>query len=336
MKKILAAILISGLMVTTALSNWRRLGNRASYAAQDNADVETGETGFTVTKIGDGVYAALGGDEDPAESNAGFIVGHNGVVVVDTFEDVGAARDLLAAIRKVTNLPIRYVINTHYHFDHVGGNAVFAEAGATILAQRNLRGWVRTENYKFFGADPKPEKRAFVEAFVLPDMTYADAVDIYLGNRLIQVRYMLGHTGGDSVVILPSAKNYTTDIVFGGDLIWQKRVPNLIDASTELWTQTLDKLLTNHAKAIFVPGHGDIAAADDVRAFRDYFVALRKHVAKFQNDGKSGTELADAVMAELKATYGTWTFFDPFVKRNIALTAAELKGEKKLPPPAKN
>src|SRR5260221_2601354 len=77
---------------------------------------------FTVKKIGEGVYAAIGADGGKAGSNAGFIVGTNGVVVVDTFEDVAPARDLLAEIRKVTNLPIRFVINTHYHLDHTGRN----------------------------------------------------------------------------------------------------------------------------------------------------------------------------------------------------------------------
>src|SRR5947199_843193 len=145
---------------------------------------------FTVKKVGEGVYAAIGADGGKAGSNAGFIVGSNGVVVVDTFEAVGPARDLLAAIRKITDLPIRFVVNTHYHLDHTGGNAVFAQAGATILAQRNLRGWLRTENLKFFGPNPKPEQKAIVEALVLPDETYSDAVDIYLGARQIQVRYM--------------------------------------------------------------------------------------------------------------------------------------------------
>ncbi|HZE25183.1 MAG TPA: MBL fold metallo-hydrolase, partial [Blattabacteriaceae bacterium] len=107
---------------------------------------------FTVKKVGEGVYAAIGADGGKAGSNAGFIVGSNGVVVVDTFEDVAPARDLLTEIRKITNLPIRFVVNTHYHLDHTGGNAVFAQAGATILAQRNLRSWLRTENLKFFGA----------------------------------------------------------------------------------------------------------------------------------------------------------------------------------------
>jgi glyoxylase-like metal-dependent hydrolase (beta-lactamase superfamily II) len=203
--------------------------------------------GFAVTKIGDGVYAAIGEDGGAAGSNAGFIVGSNGVVVIDTFTSIAAAKDLLAEIRKVTNLPIRYVINTHYHLDHVGGNSVFAEAGATIVAHRNVLGWERTENLKFFGADPKPERRALVEALVLPDITYTDAIDLRLGDRLIKVRYVPGHTGGDSVVILPDAKDKTSDIVFGGDIIWQKHLPNLIDASTAPWVETLGKLVAEHS-----------------------------------------------------------------------------------------
>ncbi len=283
---------------------------------------------FTVKKIGEGVYAAVGSDGGKAGSNAGFIVGANGVVVVDTFQDVGPARDLLAEIRKITNLPIRFVINTHYHLDHTGGNAVFSAAGATILAQRNLRGWLRTENLKFFGANPKPEAKARVEALVLPDMVYTDAVDIYLGTRLIQVRYMLGHTGGDSVVTVPDA-----DVVFGGDLIWQKHLPNLIDATTSDWVKTLEKLLAEHPAATFVSGHGDVATPADVRDFHDYLVTLRDDVAKAQAAGKSGQDLTDAVLPQLKEKYGAWGFFDGFSKRNIPQTAAELKGEKKVPVP---
>lgn len=292
---------------------------------------QTKGPGFTVTKVGDGVYAALGEDGGPAGSNAGFIVGSNGVAVVDTFTAVAPAKDLLVEIRKVTNLPIRYVINTHYHLDHVGGNAVFAEVGATIIAHRNVLGWERTENLKFFGADPKPERRALVEALVLPDLTYTDAIDIHLGDRLIKVRYMLGHTGGDSVVIVPGAKDKTADIVFGGDIVWQKHLPNLIDASTAPWVETLDKLLAEHPAATFVSGHGAVATPTDVTDFRNYLVALRKSVAKAQGDGLSGDALVTAVSAELKESYGTWGFFNYFIKPDINFTAAELKGTKKIP-----
>src|SRR5215472_16840563 len=282
---------------------------------------------FTIKKLAEGVYAAVSPDGSKAGSNAGFIVGSNGVVVVDTFVSVAAARDLLAEIRKVTNLPIRFVINTHYHLDHTGGNAVFAEAGATIVAQRNLRGWLRTENLKFFGANPKPEDKARVEALVLPDEVYSDALDIYLGSRLIQVRYMLGHTGGDSVVIVPDA-----NVVFGGDLIWQKHLPNLIDATTSDWVKTLEKLLADHPSATFVSGHGDVASPDDVRDFHDYLVTLRDDIAKAQAAGKSGQDLLDAVSAQLKDKYGQWGFAR-FMPLNIAQTAAEVAGTKKIPVP---
>src|SRR5215472_15773805 len=282
---------------------------------------------FTIKKLAEGVYAAISPDGSKAGSNAGFIVGSNGVVVVDTFVSVAAARELLAEIRKVTNLPIRFVINTHYHLDHTGGNAVFAEAGATIVAQRNLRGWLRTENLKFFGANPKPEDKARVEALVLPDEVYSDALDIYLGPRLVEVRYMLGHTGGDSVVIVPDA-----NVVFGGDLIWQKHFPNLIDASTADWIKTLEKLEAAHSSATFVSGHGDLATPEDVLNFHNYLVTLRDDVAKAQAQGKSGQELSDLVPAQIKQKYTDWGF-PQFVPRNIQQTAAELKGEKKVPVP---
>src|SRR5215467_7428700 len=279
---------------------------------------------FSVKKIGEGVYAAISPDGSKAGSNAGFIVGSTGVLVVDTFVDVAPAKDLLAEIRKTTNLPIRFVVNTHYHLDHTGGNAVFANAGATILAHRNVRSWLRSENLKFF-PDAKPEQKALVASLVLPDVVYTDAVDIYLGSRLLQGRYMLGHTGGDSVVIVPDA-----NVVFGGDLIWQKHLPNLIDASTVEWIKTLETLQADHSSATFVPGHGELATPEDVRNFHQYLVTLRDDVAKAQAQGKSGQELSASVSALIKERYADWGF-QQFIPRNVQQTAAELKGEKKVP-----
>ena len=283
---------------------------------------------FSVSKISEGVYAAVSPDRSKAGSNAGFVIGSNGVLVVDTFTNVASANDLLAEIRKVTNLPIRFVINTHYHLDHTGGNAAFAKDGAVIVAQRNLRSWERTENLKFFGPNPKPEDRSRVESLVLPDMVYSKAVDIYLGTRLAEVRYMLGHTGGDSVVVLPDA-----NVVFTGDLVWGKHLPNLIDATTDAWIKTLDQLLADHPSATFVSGHGNVATTQDVQDFREYLITLRDDVGKAQAEGKSGQALLDTVLPELKQKYGDWGFFDAFATRNIQQTAAELKGEKKVPAP---
>src|SRR5438874_844154 len=160
---------------------------------------------FTVRKVGDGVYAAITRDGGKSGSNAGFVVGDDSVAVIDTFVDVVPAQQLLVEIRKITSLPIRFVINTHYHLDHTGGNKVFADAGALVTAHQNLRGWLRTENLKFFGQNIKPEQKARVDALVLPQLTYDDGVHLYLGSRLVIVYFLVGHTGGDSVVFVPDA-----------------------------------------------------------------------------------------------------------------------------------
>ena len=116
---------------------------------------------FTLHDLGSGVWAAVAVPGSGAGSNAGFVIGDDGVVVIDTFQSAAAAAQLLAAIRERTQLPIRFVVNTHYHLDHVTGNGVFHDAGAQIVAQRNVRAWERTENLKFFGPNP-PDRKSVV------------------------------------------------------------------------------------------------------------------------------------------------------------------------------
>ena len=166
------------------------------------------------------------------------------------------AKALLAEIRKLTPLPIRFVVNTHYHLDHVNGNDVFAAAGATIVAHRNVRAWMRTENIKMLDPPLTPEKKARVESLTLPTVVYDSHVDLYLGSRRINARYYPGHTGGDSVVWIPDAH-----IVFCGDMLWKEHVPNLIDASTKPWIDSLDAMQKDYGTSTWVPGHGGIANA---------------------------------------------------------------------------
>ena len=146
---------------------------------------------FTLKPLGPNVWAAIDNRNlkgVAAGANAGFVIGDDGVVVIDTFVMADAAKQLLAEIRKLTKLPVKFAINTHYHADHVGGNAVFADAGAVVLAERKVRGWIHPENLKFFGKDIKPEQKAMIEAITAPTMVYDQAVNIYLGSREIQVR----------------------------------------------------------------------------------------------------------------------------------------------------
>lgn len=292
------------------------LCSAAAAANAPNAD-------FKLEKLGDGVWAAIGSDSGKAGANTGFVVGQDGVAVIDTFEDPGAAKELLAAIREITPLPIRFVVNTHYHLDHVNGNDVFAAAGATILAQRNVRAWMRTENLKWWGDKIKPEVKARVESLKLPDVVYDSGVDLHLGSRKLEVTVYPGHTGGDSVVYVHDA-----GVMFCGDLFWNHHIPNLTDATTGAWIKTLDSLVGSGAGK-FVAGHGEPGTSLDVRAFQQYLKDLRAAVGRAQ--GKSGDAIVQAVLPELQAKYGGWGFFQEFAKANIRQTGEELAGTKRVP-----
>ncbi|HKV28336.1 MAG TPA: MBL fold metallo-hydrolase [Candidatus Acidoferrales bacterium] len=285
---------------------------------------------FTLHDLGNGAWAAINNPAAKAASagaNAGFVIGVDGVTLVDTFENTGAAQALLDEIHKKTNLPIRFVVNTHYHLDHVAGNSIFANAGATILAQENVRSWERTENAKFFGPKITTQQKEEVESLGLPSITYKTGVTLYLGRRELMVRSLPGHTGGDSVVY-DSAAN----VVYCGDLFWDHTLPNLIDASTKPWIETLDKLTADYPSATFVPGHGEVGHVQDVRDFQGYLVDLRAMIQKAQKEGKSGDALVDAVLPQLQLKYGSWGFF-AFAKSDIKYTDAELRGEKRIPEP---
>jgi cyclase len=177
------------------------------------------------------------------------------------------------------------------------------------------------------GNDISPEERALVQAFVPPTLVYDDGVDLYLGSREIQVRSFPGHTGGDSVVLIPDAR-----VAFAGDLFWRNTIPNTIDASTKPWIDTLNTLATDTVGFTFVPGHGDVGNAQDVAAFRDYLSMVRALVAAALAQGKSdGGAVVDAMSTSLKERYGQWNSFSYNARLNILEMDAELRGTKRIP-----
>lgn len=283
---------------------------------------------FALHDLGHGVWAAISPPTSKAGANAGFVIGPDGVLVIDSFEDPAAAEALLADIRQRTSAPIRYVINTHYHLDHVAGNNVFAKAGAVILAQANVRTWERSQNLKFFGPHPTAKQKEFVATLGLPMVTYKNGITVWLGDREIIVRTLEGHTGSDSTVIIPDAK-----VVFTGDIFWDHTLPNLIDANTKEQIASNDTYIKDYPDYTFVPGHGEIGKASDVRAFRDYLITLRRDIADARASGKTGSTLLNFVLPQIEKQYGDWGWFKHFAKKDIELTAAELGGTKKVPIP---
>lgn len=308
----------------------------AVFAAGDAARAQKADQSadpgppFVLKQLAPGVWAAIdrGGR---AGANAGFIIGDDGVAVVDSFYRPEAAPALLAEIRKLTPLPIRYVINTHYHIDHVAGDRTFTAAGALVVAQRNVRGWIHTENLKFFGPDPKPEQKALVAGFASPEILVDRDLVLYLGARRLELKSWPGHTGGDLVVAVPDAK-----VVFSGDLLWRRTSPNLIDATVSQWTQTLDawSRAPGGAALTYVPGHGDVATLADVQDFRGYLQDVSDTVRQETAAGLTGEALAKASLDALSPKYGAWDGFSRMAPREIPLMAAELAGTKRVPQPA--
>ncbi len=285
---------------------------------------------FVLKQVGPGVYAVIDGPERKAISNAGFVIGDDGVLVIDSLFTPEAAQALVSEIRRLTPKPIRYVVNTHYHIDHTGGDQVLRDAGAIIIAHKNVRGWVRADNLNLFGDRTTPELKARVEALALPDLSTDKDLTIWLGSRKVVVRTVLGHTGGDLIVSIPDAK-----VLFAGDMLWRKVAPNLIDGSVEEWSATTAELISGQdaAETRFVPGHGDIASAKDVEEFRTYLLELRRLVGEGRKAGLKDAALVEDVAPKMKARFTDWRMSDQAIAAEVRYMNDELAGAKKRPVP---
>jgi cyclase len=287
------------------------------------------KTPFALKVIGPGVYAAISD-----ESNAGFVIGDDAVLVVDSFFEPDTARALLSEIRKITPTPIRFVVNTHYHADHVSGDQVFKDAGAIIVTHRNVRAWIRPENLHMFSQVPDPAFKARMAQRIaqlpLPDLVTASPITIWLGARRVDIRPAEGHTGGDLVVGVPDAK-----VLFCGDLFW-RFPPNIIDGTVSKWiaTDRSFELLPDAASMVFVPGHGDVATVKDVAIFRGYLTDLRSLTAAGLKMGLKGDALAADVIPKLRASHSDYLPPKADPSREVMFMEQELDGNKRVPQPA--
>lgn len=250
-----------------------------------------------LTKLADNVYAYVGvKDASPAHSfaaNAGIVVGRDGVLVVDTLISAREAQRFLADIRKVTDKPIKYVVNTHTHLDHALGNCVFAKLGATVIshdADRKLLAEQGAGILKHIGNyGLKPEDMVGTE-IALPTLSFSDQLSIDLGGEEVRlIRTAPSHTAGSLVVYLPAEK-----LLFSGDLLFTDFHPFLADGDLVGWVQTLDRLLAMDLEQI-VPGHGPLSGKKDLKEMRDYLVLFDSKARELAGTSQD----ADAISAQL-------------------------------------
>ncbi len=209
-------------------------------------------------------------------SNAAFVITQDGVVVIDALGSPALARELLAEIRRITPAPVRYVVLTHYHADHIYGLQVFKEAGATVIAHQAGREYLNSDTAALRLQASREEMAPAVDAQtrLVPADRWIDARTTLQLGGLDFVLQPAGpaHTPEDLVVWVPQLK-----LLMAGDLVFRGRIPFVGQADSGRWITALDTLLAFDAR-IIVPGHGpaSTSARADLELTRDYLAYLRK------------------------------------------------------------
>lgn len=285
------------------------------------------EEPLPVREVAPGIFVHHGVHEEATLENAGgianigFIVGDKAVAVIDSGGSPMEGRALLAAIRRVTRLPIRYVINTHFHPDHVLGNAAFLDPGTTFVAHANFplaldaRRATYVANFEaVFG------KGSAVNAFVFPKHLVSTRETIDLGNRVLELQvFPPAHTDSDLIVIDRASKT-----LFAGDLVFLERTP-AIDGSILGWLAAI-KRLRQIAVLRVVPGHGPVVAAwpgalDDEERYLQLLVTETRQLLA------AGGSLTDATARVGWSQRHHWLLFDSYNARNATVAYTELEWE---------
>ncbi len=235
--------------------------------------------------------------------NIAAAVGPQGVLLVDD-EFAGVADKIRNSLKGLgAEQPVRFVINTHYHFDHTDGNLAFAQAGAVLIAHENLRTRLERGGVAGNGGSISKEMKA-VPAGALPTVTYANELTVHLNGMEVRVHhYARAHTDGDSVVFFPGA-----NVVHMGDIYVRYGFP-FIDVNSGgnvrgMIAACADVLRTMPAGTQVIPGHGALASLDDLR---EYLKMLEDTTAVVQKALKAGQTLEqmkkDRILGAWSARY---------------------------------
>jgi len=247
--------------------------------------VPTWEPG--VKQLAPGIYAYIQSKATWYWSNAGFIVGNDYVVVVDSLTTVGLTQRFKDEISKITDRPIRYLINTHHHGDHTWGDHVFA--GATIISHD----YCRREVTEAAIVDPNLLNTIFPEfdfrgiAVTPADITFDKRLTLHMDGREIRLLHFgPGHTVDDIIVHLPQE-----GIIFAGDFIFLYSTPLGAEGSFAGWIKNLDAMANLGART-YVPGHGPVCGAEGLTQCRDYLLLVRSEARKRFDRGMTVDEAA--------------------------------------------
>lgn len=264
------------------------LFSQSLLAARDNAGNPASDAQYAPTsvvmevkKVSEHVYyvegaAGIATDNEGFISNAGFVVTGDGVVVFDSLGTPSLAYKLRNKIAEITDQPIKKVLVSHFHADHIYGLQVFEELGAEIIAPYGAQKYINSETAKErleerrFSLDPWVNENT---RLVLPDTTISKSSQFSLGDVTFTINFMgKAHSDGDMTMLVEPDK-----VLFSGDIIFQQRIPFVGSADSKKWLETLTRLETGGLTAL-VPGHGPASTKPEntISLTRRYLAYLRK------------------------------------------------------------